>query len=320
MVTQRGRPLSSRDRPVVTIGNFDGLHHGHRAVIDQARHKADQVGAPLAALLFDPHPRAFFSPQQAPFLLTDIEHRCTLLRDAGVDSVLIAPFNKDFARVPAETFVNDFLAQRLGTQAVVVGADFRFGHRAAGDGAALQEWGRAKGIDVELVAKAREDMGKEDDGGEVFASRRIRAALREGRPGQAARALGRVWTIRARVVRGEQRGRTLGYPTANLPWPKDIVMPAFGVYAVQVTLPDGTLREGVASFGVRPMFPAPPAAEVYLFDFTGNLYDQMLIVHWHTYLREEQRFEDIDALKSQMAQDVHAARAALETPFAREDG
>jgi riboflavin kinase / FMN adenylyltransferase len=287
------------------MGNFDGVHRGHRAVIEAAR--AARPGAPLGVVTFDPHPRRFFQPDLEPFALTDFETKARRLSIVGVDVLYALPFDRALASMSPATFCEEILVGALGLDHVAVGADFCFGARRAGDGATLRAEGARLGFGVTLAPLAAE-------GDEVISSTAIRAALREGRPEEAARMLGHWHRIEGPVEHGEKRGRTLGYPTANIAL-GDLALPRFGVYAVKVDILDGPhrgTRGGVASLGVRPMFGRNrPNLEVHLFDFSGDLYGARLSVALVAWLRGEEVFDGLDALIAQMGADSEAARARL---------
>ncbi len=290
------------------IGNFDGVHLGHRAVIDIARTEADRLGAPLAAVTFEPHPRAWFAPDAPPFRLMNRAAKARRLRDLGVDLLYEVPFDADLAALTPAGFADGVLMEGLGLRHVVVGEDFRFGAQRAGTAAVLQDLGAARGFGVtvaRLVAAG---------GARHVSSTRIRQALTEGRPRDAAAMLGHLHAIEGPVLHGEKRGRTLGYPTANMSI-AGLHPPAFGVYAVQADVLDGPHAGrygGVASLGVRPMFGENVAnLETYVFDFTGDLYGATLSVALVDYLRPEARFDGLTALIAQMDADSARARAIL---------
>jgi riboflavin kinase/FMN adenylyltransferase len=299
-------------RSVVTPGNHDGVHLGHRALIDAARRLAarDAAGLRVVALTFDPHPLHFVAPDRAPPLLTTPERRAELLRGAGADEVAIQAFDTAFSLLTPEQFVDEVLVRELGACAVVVGTDFRFGAGRAGDVELLHTLGQPRGINVVTVSPVTLD-------GQLVSSSQVRAALARGDVELAARMLTRVHDFERRVVPGDRRGRTLGFPTANLEL-AGMMPPADGVYAVRVRvldaapdLPSEPLL-GVANLGVRPTLGAGRSMEVHLLDFAGDLYDRRLRVGFVARLRGEQKFPSIDALRAQIERDVAAARAALE--------
>ena len=284
------------------IGNFDGVHLGHQSVLDLAR----RDGAPLGVVTFDPHPREVFAPDAPPFRLMSPEAKAARLRKLGVDLLFALPF-ADIAPLSAEAFMADVLAEGLGLTHVVVGADFRFGKGRAGDAGTLRDGGARLGFDVTVA----ELMG----GGTPVSSTAIREALAEGRPRDAADMLGHWHRVVGPVQHGEKRGRTLGWPTANLAL-DGLHLPRLGVYAVLVDIADGPhagRHRGVASLGVRPMFGEnAPNLETFLFDFDGDLYGTEISVALVAFLRPEMRFDGVDALVRQMERDGDEARAVLD--------
>ncbi|MFC4350157.1 bifunctional riboflavin kinase/FAD synthetase [Fodinicurvata halophila] len=301
---------------VVVIGNFDGIHRGHQALIAKGRRLAEEFGAPLAVLTFEPHPRSYFQPDQAPFLLTPFRVKAQLIAALGVDVLVVQRFNKAFASLSAEDFIASVLAKGLHARHVLVGENFRFGKGRAGDLDLLEREGRRHGFAVTGMglagAPAKTDPDKPQ---EVFSSSLVREYLREGSPTRAALLLGRYWEIEGRVQTGARRGRTLGFPTANIALKKDMLRPAYGVYAVRATLEGQGAphwRAGVANLGLSPMFNyQEPLLEVYLFDFEGDLYGRNMRVALIDYLRGEMTFDSLDDLKDQMAEDSRRARATL---------
>ncbi len=302
---------SDPPRSVVTPGNHDGVHLGHRALVDAARGVAvqDVPVARVVALIFDPHPAHFVAPDRAPPLLTTPARRAELLRGAGADEVVICPFDAQFAALSPEAFVSRVLIGELGACAVVVGTDFRFGAGRAGDVELLERLGSPSQLRVVTVSPVTL-------GGQLVSSSEVRSALTRGDVALAARMLTRVHEVERRVVRGAQRGRTLGFPTANLEL-TGLMPPADGVYAVAIRVLDAELGHsvrrwvGVANLGVRPTLHAGRSMEVHVLDFEGDLYDRRLRVGFVERLRGEQKFESLDALTSQIARDVDQARAAL---------
>ncbi|MBP1805718.1 bifunctional riboflavin kinase/FAD synthetase [Rubellimicrobium aerolatum] len=285
------------------IGNFDGVHLGHRAVIDAAR----RAGVALGVVTFEPHPREWFAPESPPFRLMNAQAKAHRLERLGVERLFELRFDGGLAALTPEGFVREVLARDLGLSHAVVGADFRFGRGREGDAAALRDLGRAAGIEVTVAPMV------ETGAGEV-SSTAIRRALGEGRPREAARMLGHLHRIEGPVIRGDQRGRLLGYPTANMGI-EGLHPPRFGVYAVKVDVLDGLHRgsyRGAASIGVRPMFGENrPNCETFLFDFTGDLYGATLSVALVDYLRPEMRFDGVPALVRQMDADCLRAREVL---------
>lgn len=291
----------------VAIGNFDGVHRGHRAVIDVARDWGRQNGAPTAVLTFEPHPRAFFAPDALPFRLMSAQARAHRLDMIGLDILYEHPFDHAFAKLSAEDFVTETLGRQMAARHVVVGADFCFGQGRRGDIEMLRDLGTKQGMAVSIAPLLSDD-------GDEISSTAIRRALSAGDPGEAARVLGHWHRIEGPVLHGEKRGRELGYPTANMSI-DGLHLPRFGVYAVLVDVLDGphTGRyAGAASMGVRPMFGVnTPNLESYLFDFSGDLYGATLSVALVAFLRPELKFDSLDALIAQMDQDCDTARAKL---------
>ena len=303
---RRLEDVSDADRGAcAAIGNFDGVHLGHRRVLEAARAACD---APLAVLTFEPHPREVFRPDDPPFRLTDPEARAHLLEKMGVEVL----FELDFGLIrpmPHDVFSADVLAAGLGLSHVTVGADFRYGRGRSGTLETLRAEGAAHGFGVTVA-----DLLAVDPAGARVSSTAIRAALSEGRPQDAAAMLGHWHRIEGPVLHGDKRGRDLGYPTANLSLGR-LHRPRFGVYAVLVDVLDGPhagTRHGVASIGVRPQFGENEAnLEVHLFDFAGDLYGAVLSVALVAFLRPEARFDSVEALIARMNEDCAAARAVL---------
>ena len=290
--------------PVVAIGNFDGVHRGHRAVIGTAIDQARSLGRPAVALTFEPHPRAFFRPSEPLFRLTPEPMKLKRLSETGLDGALLMSFDAALAGLDAESFVDELLVRRLGVSMVVAGYDFHFGKGRGGSPSFLREAGKRHGFPVEIVPPLL------DEGAQISSSV-IRAALAQGRVEQAADMLGAAWEIEAEVIHGDKRGRELGYPTANMRLDPAITL-AHGIYAVTVEI-DGVRHKGVASFGRRPTFDdGAPRLESFIFDYSGDLYGRRLTVAFHAYLRPELKFDSIEALIAQMDIDSTRARAALE--------
>jgi riboflavin kinase/FMN adenylyltransferase len=289
----------------VAIGNFDGVHRGHRMVLETARDRAHALGRPAIALTFEPHPRSFFRPDRPVFRLTDSETKIELFRRLGLDGAAVLTFDEALAGLTAEDFVRRVLVERLAARVGVVGYDFHFGKGRAGSPQVLEELGRRLGFETVLVAPV--------GGFDPVSASAIRSHLAAGRIADANRLLGYRWFVQGTVIRGDQRGRALGYPTANIALdPACRLM--HGIYAVRVAIADqpGTLFDAVASFGRRPTFDdGPPLLEVFLFDFSGDLYDRTLEVEFLAMLRPEERFDSAEALVAQMDRDAEAARAVL---------
>ncbi|HUN38846.1 MAG TPA: bifunctional riboflavin kinase/FAD synthetase [Acetobacteraceae bacterium] len=287
----------------VALGNFDGVHRGHEALI-RAAHAARPKSA-LGVLTFEPHPREYFRPDDPPFRLTLSAERADLLAGLGVGLIYEMPFDGAFSHMAAEAFFADVLHQGIGARHLVCGPDFAFGHRRGGGTDFLQARAEAVGIGVTLVPLLTDAQGP-------LSSSRIRRELQDGYPERATAELGRPWAIRGEVAHGDKRGRTIGFPTANIALGRHLE-PARGVYAVRVRLPDGTTRDGVANIGRRPTVNAGPESrlEVNIFDFEGDLYGAELSVALVAYIREEQRFPGLEALKAQIAKDAAEARRLL---------
>jgi len=291
----------------VAIGNFDGVHLGHQSVIDIARTQAAALGAPLGVLTFEPHPREYFAPDAPPFRLMSREARAHRLQKLGIEKLYELNFNAAMAALTPDEFAHNVIARGLGLRHVVVGADFCFGKGRAGDARDLERFGQEMGFGVTIAQLLEGRTGQ-------VSSTAIRAALSEGRPRDAAAMLGHWHRIDGPVVGGEQRGRELGYPTANMSI-EGLHPPRFGVYAVLVEVRDGPHAgqyHGAASLGVRPMFNgAVPNLETFIFDFSGDLYGAELSVALVEYLRPEATFDSLEAFIAQMDADCARARDIL---------
>jgi len=287
----------------VALGNMDGVHRGHVAVL-RAAHAA-RPQAPLAALTFEPHPREHFRPDDPPFRLTLLPAKAEAMGAVGVSIVYAIPFDAAFAAMPAEAFVEEVLHKGVAAQHLSCGTDFAFGHRRGGDASSLGRMAEARGIGLTVVPPVADAEGP-------ISSTRIRRALQDGYPERATAALGRPWEIRGEVVHGDRLGRVLGWPTANL-WLGRHLEPARGVYAVTVALPDGREVKGVANIGRRPTLGGDPETrlEVHLFDFDEDLYGQEVGVRMHHFLRPDEKFANLEELKAAIASDAEQARAAL---------
>ncbi|MCX2559935.1 bifunctional riboflavin kinase/FAD synthetase [Acetobacter farinalis] len=286
------------------LGNFDGVHLGHAHLV-HTLHTA-RPDLPLAVVTFEPHPRELFRPQDPPFRLTLSAEKLAALEALGVQHVFQIGFDEAFSRMSAEQFVGDVLFSALGLRHIACGQDFAFGHRRGGDVTFLAEQAAELEMGFTPVAALA-------DAGGPYSSSRIRRLLQDGYPERAAEELGRPWFIRGEVQHGDKRGRLLGFPTANIPLGRHLE-PARGVYAVTVRLPNGQTRRGVANIGRRPTINDGQESrlEVNLFEFDGDLYGQTLSVALHRMLRPEKRFDGLEALKSQIAQDAMQARSALD--------
>ena len=294
---------------VVAIGNFDGVHRGHQALIGEARRMAEERNAPLGVLAFEPHPQEFFRPAPQSFRLTPFRTKARLIAEQGADVLYALHFDAAMAGRSAQDFILDVLVRGLGVGAVVVGSDFQFGKGRTGNVTMLSYMGEMEGFGVTVF----DPVIAHDD--EKISSTEIRDALKAGKPEVAARLLGHWWSVEARVEHGDKRGRTIGFPTANMKL-TDVMHPAFGVYAVRAKVIEDdkviSTHEGVANFGIRPMFETSvPLLETYLFDFAGDLYGKHMAVELIAYLRPEKKLDGLDALKAQIAQDSDEARRAL---------
>jgi riboflavin kinase / FMN adenylyltransferase len=289
---------------IVALGNFDGYHLGHQAVVGRAIQRGFHERRPVIVATFDPHPVRFFKPDVPPFRLTTLDQREQLFAHAGADAMLLFQFDKAMAITSAEDFVGEVLGKQIGAAGVVTGDDFTFGRGRKGDVEALRLLGEQSGIVAEAVAPVLLD-------GVRISSGRIREALEAGDTGLATRLLTRDFAIEGVVRKGDQRGRHLGYPTANLEL-GDYQRPKYGIYAVRVTLDDGSECPGVASLGVRPTFDPPTELlEAHLFGFDGDLYGRKIEVALHAFIREERKFEDVETLVAHMREDEAAARRLL---------
>ncbi len=300
-----GLPETARGG-IVALGNFDGVHLGHAHLL-RAAHAA-RPDAALCLLTFEPHPREFFRPEDPPFRLTLAPERAAQLAGLGVAELFQLPFDAAFSTLPAERFVSEVLHEGLGARHLVCGPDFAFGHRRGGDVALLSARAEALGIGMTIVPQLPDEQGP-------VSSTRIRRLLQDGYPERAAVLLGRPWSISGLVAHGDKRGRTLGFPTANVALGAHLE-PARGVYAVRVSTEAGGDYPGVANIGRRPTVNAglETRLEVHVFDFSGDLYGTELSVSLIGYLRTERKFDGIEALRSQIAADALQARALLDPP------
>ncbi len=289
---------------IVALGNFDGFHRGHQAVVGRAVSRGRAASKPVLVATFDPHPARFFKPDLPPFRLTTLDQRERLFAAAGADAMLVYRFDADLAAVTAPDFVNDHLLSRAGVSGVATGEDFTFGKGRGGNVEVLKLLGHANRISVDAVAPVVDEEG-------IVSSSRIREALQQGDCTTATRLLTRPFTIEAVVEHGDKRGRELGFPTANLSL-HNYLRPRFGVYAVRGRLPDGRLLDGVANVGTRPMFDPPKELlEPYFFDFDGDLYGQTVEVQLIDFIREEMVFEDVNGLVDQIGRDADEAKMRL---------
>lgn len=288
---------------VVAVGNFDGVHSGHRAVIGEAGKIAKATGLKWGVLTFEPHPRNVFQPDIPPFRITPFADKARLIRGLGVDFMVAQQFDMKFSQQSATTFVEKSLVQALGVRHLVAGYDFKFGHKRQGSCETLLAMGNEHGFDFTVVSAAS------DDGGGLYSSSRVRELLTQGDVRAVAEVLGRPFEITGVVNHGDARGRTIGFPTANIAL-RGYIRPAFGVYAVKMTLPNGALISGVANLGLRPTVAGQvPRLEVHLFDFDDVIYGHKVSVRFVEMLRAEKKFDGLDALKAQIARDSEQARA-----------
>jgi riboflavin kinase / FMN adenylyltransferase len=286
---------------IVALGNFDGFHGGHQAVVGRAIALAREQGRPAIVATFDPHPVRYFKPDTPPFRLTSLDQRERLFAAAGADAMLVYRFGATLAALTAEEFAREKLR---GLSAVVTGQDFTFGNKKSGNVAVLAELGARFGFTAEAVAPVAQD-------GETISSSRIRAALEAGDCQTATRLLTRPFAIEGIVQHGAKLGRTIGYPTANIVL-GNYLRPRYGIYAVRVKLADGRIVGGAANIGIRPSFDPPiELLEAFLFDFDEQLYDQRIEVELIAFLRPEAKFDDLDSLVAQMDKDCHLARKLL---------
>lgn len=286
---------------IVALGNFDGFHKGHQAVVGRAIKRARADGRPALVATFDPHPVRFFKPDTPPFRLTSLNQRERLFAEAGADGMIVFPFNAALAGLMAE----EFLAQRLeGVAGVVTGEDFTFGKGRGGNVETLAALGAKYGFIAEAVSPVA-------DGGEIISSSRIREALEAGDCASATELLTRPFAVEGVVQHGDKNGRQLGFPTANIDM-GSYLRPRYGIYAVRGRLPDGRLLDGAASLGIRPHFhPPKELLEPHFFDFEGDLYGQTIEVEFHAFLRDEEKFDSLEALTLQIERDCEQARNAL---------
>jgi len=292
----------------LAIGNFDGVHRGHQALIATAREQAAELaptgGSPLAgAMVFEPHPRQFFHPERPHFRITSLERKLHLFERYGLDMTVVVPFDTHVANLTPEAFVDEVLVAGLGVRHVVVGYDFFFGKGRGGSAADLQRFGERHGFGVSVVPPVAE-------GGEVFSSSAIRAEIAQGDVAGAAAMMGHWWSVSGEVVGGAKRGTGMGFPTANVVLPRTTPL-AYGIYAVFVDTPDGR-SEGAAYLGTRPTFDnGPPVLEVFLFDFDADLYGKQIDVSFVAFIRPDRRFDGMEALMVQMDEDCEKARQIL---------
>ena len=286
---------------IVALGNFDGFHKGHQAVVGRAIERARAAGRPALVATFDPHPVRFFRPEAEPFRLTSLNQRQRFFAEAGADAMIVFPFNAALASLTAEEFVTQKLA---GVGGVVTGEDFTFGKGRGGNVSVLGELGRKYGFIAEAVAPVSDSV-------DVISSSRIREALQAGDCATATQLLTRPFAVEGIVQHGDKNGRELGYPTANVDL-GTYLRPRYGIYAVRGRLADGRILDGAANIGIRPNFDPPKELlEPHFFDFSGDLYGQTIEISFHAFLRDEAKFENLEALTRQIGRDCDQAREVL---------
>ena len=293
---------------ILMIGNFDGIHLGHRALIKKAYDLATKVQKPLGLLTFEPHPLQFFHPEKEPFRLTLLPMKKRLLEELGINHLFVINFDQKFSLMNGNEFIENILVQRLKTQHLVVGENFAFGRKRSGTITALKNAASNKNFKLSIIKPVLSAQGQ------TCSSTIIRKLLQKGNLCEAEKLLGWSWQIEASVVSGDKRGHDLGYPTANQNTPEYVRIP-YGVYAVRVQIEGDSLwHNGVANFGIRPMFKTPqPIFETFIFDFTLNIYGKIMRVRPVQYLRPERNFQSIDALIAQMKEDCIIAKAVLKS-------
>jgi riboflavin kinase/FMN adenylyltransferase len=289
---------------VVALGNFDGFHLGHQAVAGEAIRQARAEGRPAIIATFDPHPVRFFAPQSPWFRLTTLDQRQRHFEAAGADAMLVFDFDAELAATSAEDFIAKLLVEQLGISAVVTGEDFTFGKGRGGNVDVLRDFGSAHGLSTKAMGPVVDSLG-------VISSSRIRNALKEGNCETAAALLTRTFAVEGIVQHGDKNGRLLGFPTANIDM-GHYLRPRYGIYAVKGRLPDGRVLDGAANLGIRPTFDPPKELlEPHFFDFAEDIYGQTIEVEFHAFIRGEAKFDSMDALMAQMAQDCDQAREIL---------
>ena len=310
-VIRDNQPSDSSKRSVVTIGAYDGVHRGHQAVIGQVRKEAQQLGCQSVVVTFDKHPASVVRPESAPKLLTDLDQKLELLQQTGIDATLIVEFNRERSTEDPALFVKRVLVDTLRAQVVVVGEDFHFGFNRGGNVAMLRELGKQFDFQVEPVKLIARPDGVE----EPVSSTSIRRALAGGQVETATNLLGRAYEVRGVVVNGDKRGRTIGFPTANVEVPNAMCLPADGVYAGKFQCDDGSVHACAINLGRRPTFfehADSSLLEAHLLDFDEDLYGQKVSVTFERFLRSERKFDGFEAIKTQLQLDVAAARLALQ--------
>ncbi|MDP2785523.1 MAG: bifunctional riboflavin kinase/FAD synthetase [Sulfurimicrobium sp.] len=303
MLIFRGIPALAETPIALTIGNFDGVHLGHQAMLQRMEEAARKRGLPACVMTFEPHPREFFTPDQAPTRLTSLREKLELFEQYGVEQVFICRFNQQFSRTPADDFAADILQRKLQTKWMLIGDDFRFGAKRSGDFALLKEAGAKLGAEVEEMHSVTEAELR-------VSSTAVREALASGNLNLAARLLGRPYSISGRVEHGDSLGHKIGFPTANIQL-KHNRPPLWGIFAVEVAGLDDHPLQGAASLGVRPTVKnnGLPTLEVHLFNFDRQIYNQHVRVDFMHKLRDEMKFPDLETLTAQIAADVEAAKS-----------
>lgn len=287
----------------VAIGNFDGVHRGHRALIREAKAEARAKRVPSAVMVFEPHPREFFQPDEVQFRLTTLKRKLAIFEKLGVDLVFVEPFDAELAGLPAEAFIERVLVAGLGATHVVIGYDFYFGHKRGGNPELMVRAGEELGFGVTVMPPIAED-------GEVFSSSAVRLHLAQGDVKGVTHMLGEPWRVSGKVIGGAKRGTGMGFPTANLPMPKGTTL-GHGIYAVRAHL-DGMAHDAAAYLGTRPTFDdGQPVLEVFLFDFNGDIYGREIEIEFVDFIRGDRRFRSVEELVAQMEADIAQAKAVL---------
>ncbi|MGN6766012.1 MAG: bifunctional riboflavin kinase/FAD synthetase [Rhizobiaceae bacterium] len=287
----------------VAIGNFDGVHRGHRALIREAKAQARAKRVPSAVMVFEPHPREFFQPNEVQFRLTTLKRKLAIFEKLGVDLVFVEPFDAELAALPAEAFIERVLVAGLGATHVVIGYDFYFGHKRGGNPELMVRAGEDLGFGVTVMPPIAED-------GEVFSSSAVRLHLAQGDVKGVTHMLGEPWRVSGKVIGGAKRGTGMGFPTANLPMPKGTTL-GHGIYAVRAHL-DGMAHDAAAYLGTRPTFDdGQPVLEVFLFDFNGDIYGREIEIEFVDFIRGDRRFRSVEELVAQMEADIAQAKAVL---------
>jgi riboflavin kinase/FMN adenylyltransferase len=298
----RNVPVAARGA-VLAIGNFDGVHRGHQALLRAASAIGRELGVPAGALIFEPHPRAFFHPEEPHFHLTSLAQKLAIFERNGLDLAVVLPFDAELAALSADDFVDRVIVEGLGARHVVIGHDFFFGRKRGGTPETMQAAAGTAGFGLTIIPPVAED-------GEVFSSSAIRLRLAQGDVKGAARLLGRAWRVAGTVVGGAKRGTGLGFPTANIPLPRGTAL-GHGIYAVRVHI-DGERHDAAAYLGTRPTYDdGMPVLEVFLFDFDGDLYGRSIEVEFVDFVRADRKFDSSEALIAQMQTDVARARDIL---------